>query len=127
MATTPKGKKPKPQSGSRRPNPDSYRIPVDVVPVVETTEERLMGVLGWILAVVLVAFMLPLLAFLYLDILETKHESKQQLEKVEKLRRDIERKNRDKSPDTFSDNPVFDRLRRPLSVPVSKPEKLGEP
>ena len=86
-----------------------------------------MGVLGWILAVVLVAFMLPLLAFLYLDILETKHESKQQLEKVEKLRREIERKNRDKSPDTFSDNPVFDRLRRPLSVPVSKPEKLGEP
>ena len=86
-----------------------------------------MGVLGWILAVVLVAFMLPLLAFLYLDILETKHESKQQLEKVEKLRREIERKNRDKSPDTFSDNPVFDRLRRPLSVPVSKPKKLGEP
>jgi len=86
-----------------------------------------MGVLGWILAVVLVAFMLPLLAFLYLDILETKHESKQQLEKVEKLRREIERKNRDKSPDAFVDNPVFDRVRRPLSVSVSKPEKLGKP
>ena len=42
---------------------------MDVAPVVETTEERLMGVLGWVLAVILVAFMLPLLAFLYLDIL----------------------------------------------------------
>lgn len=127
MATTPKGKKPKPAGGSRRPNLDPYRIPVDVVPVVETAEERLMGILGWILAVVLVAFMLPLLAFLYLDVLETKHESKQQLEKVEKLRREIERKNRDKSPDTFDDNPVFDRVRRPIPVPMPKPEKLGEP
>jgi hypothetical protein len=125
MATIPKGKKPKPQSGSRRPNLDSYRIPVDVAPVVETTEERLMGILGWVLAMVLVAFMLPLLAFLYLDILEAKHETKQQLEKVEKLRREIERKNRDKSPDAFTDNPVFDRVRRPLSLSVPKPKKLG--
>ena len=97
---------------------------MDVAPVVETAEERLMGVLGWILAVVLVAFMLPLLAFLYLDILETKHESKQQLEKVEKLRREIERKNRDKTPDTFIDNPVFDRVRKPLSLRMSRPDKL---
>ena len=67
-----------------------------------------MGVLGWILAVVLVAFMLPLLAFLYLDILETKHESKQQLEKVEKLRREVERKNRN-TPEQFKDRPIFDR------------------
>ena len=83
-----------------------------------------MGVLGWILAVVLVAFMLPLLAFLYLDILETKHESKAQIEKVEKLRREIERKNRDKTPDTFVDNPVFDRVRKPLSLRMSRPNKL---
>ena len=100
---------------------------MDVVPVVETTEERLMGMLGWIVAVVLVAFMLPLLAFLYLDILETKHESKAQIEKVEKLRREIERKNRDKSPDTFADNPVFDRVRRPFSLPLPKSKELGEP
>ena len=86
-----------------------------------------MGVLGWVMAVVLVALMLPLLAFLYLDILETKHESKMQLEKVEKLRREIERKNRDKSPDTFADNPVFDRVRRPLSLPLPKSKELGEP
>ena len=70
-----------------------------------------MGMLGWIVAVVLVAFMLPLLAFLYLDILETKHESKAQIEKVEKLRREVEKKNRD-SPKEFTDNPVFDRRKK---------------
>jgi len=83
-----------------------------------------MGVLGWILAVILVALMLPMLAFLYLDILETKHETKQQLEKIEKLRREIERKNRDKSPDAFVDNPVFDRVRKPLSLRMPRPDKL---
>ena len=53
--------------------------------------------MGWIAACVLVALMLPLLGMLYLDILETKHEAKQQIEKVEKLRREIERKERDKA------------------------------
>ena len=67
-----------------------------------------MGVLGWIFAVILVALMLPMLAFLYLDVLETKHESKAQMEKVEKLRREVERKNRN-APEQFSDNPIFDR------------------
>ena len=85
-----------------------------------------MGMLGWIVAVVLVALMLPLLAFLYLDVLEVKHESKQQIEKVERLRREIERKHRDKTPDTFADNPVFDRVRRPLSLPLPKSKELGE-
>ena len=36
----------------------------------------LMGVLGWIVAVVLVALMLPVLAFLYLDVLEKKADVK---------------------------------------------------
>ena len=84
-----------------------------------------MGVLGWVAAVVLVALMLPLLAFLYLDVLETKHEAKAQMEKVEKLRREIERKNRDKEPANFDDNPVFDRVRRHIPIPMSKPDKLG--
>tara|TARA_R110002126_G_scaffold19555_5_gene73353 strand:- start:7455 stop:7673 length:219 start_codon:yes stop_codon:yes gene_type:complete len=70
-----------------------------------------MGMLGWVLAVLLVAFMLPLLAFMYLDILETKQEAKQQLEKVEKLRREVDRKNR-KAPEEFKDNPLFDRRKK---------------
>ena len=44
-----------------------------------------MGMLGWVLAVLLVAFMLPLLAFLYLDVLETKHETKRQQEVMQRL------------------------------------------
>lgn len=83
-----------------------------------------MGVLGWVVAVILVALMLPLLAFMYLDVLETKAEAKAQMEKVEKLRREIERKNRDKSPDVFDDNPIFDRVRRSFSVSVPRPKKL---
>jgi len=67
-----------------------------------------MGMVGWIVAVLLVALMLPLLAFMYLDVLETKNEAKQQLEKVEKLRREVERKNRD-TPERVKDAPVFDR------------------
>lgn len=56
-------------------------------------------IVGWVAAVILVALMLPMLGMLYLDILEAKHEAKVQLEKVEKLRRQIEaqqRKDKDK-------------------------------
>ena len=83
-----------------------------------------MGVLGWIFAVILVALMLPLLAFMYLDVLETKAQAKAQMEKVEKLRKQIERKNRDKEPAVFDDNPIFDRVRRPLSLPMPRSKEL---
>ena len=53
-------------------------------------------IVGWIAALVLVGLMLPLLGMLYLDILEAKHEVKAQVEKVEKLRREIEQKEREK-------------------------------
>ena len=80
----------------------------------DAPEDHMMGAVGWIVSVILVALMLPLLAFMLLDTLEQKQEVKQQLEKVEKLRREIERKNRDKTPASITDNPVFDRVRRPL-------------
>jgi uncharacterized membrane protein len=51
-------------------------------------------IVGWIAAVILVALMLPLLGMLYLDVLEAKHDAKVQLEKVEKLRREIEAQQR---------------------------------
>jgi hypothetical protein len=79
---------------------------------------------GWIAACVLVGLLLPLGAMLYLDILEAKHEVKAQVEKVERLRRELERERRDKKPDTFSNNPVFDRVRRPFSLSMPKPDKL---
>lgn len=80
--------------------------------------------MGWIAACVLVGLLLPLGAMLYLDILEAKHEVKAQVEKVERLRRELERERRDKKPDTFSNNPVFDRVRRPFSLSMPKPNKL---
>jgi len=51
---------------------------------------------GWVAALILVGLMLPLLGMLYLDILEAKHEVKAQVEKVEKLRRELEQKERKK-------------------------------
>jgi len=50
--------------------------------------------MGWVAAVVLVGLLLPLLGMVYMDILEAKHEVKAQVEKVEKLRREIEQKER---------------------------------
>jgi hypothetical protein len=52
--------------------------------------------IGWIAACVLIALLLPLMGILYLDVLETKNEAKAQIEKVEKLRREIEQKERKK-------------------------------
>ena len=66
---------------------------MDVVRVRKPLGEELMG---WIAACVLIALLLPLMAFLYLDILETKNEAKSQVEKVEKLRRQVEQKEREK-------------------------------
>ena len=85
-----------------------------------------MGVLGWIVAVILVAFMLPLLAWMYLDVLVQKQEVKQQTEQIERLRRKIERKENDKKPNTISDNLVYDRVRRPLSLSVPRPKELEQ-
>ena len=82
-------------------------------------------IMGWVACCVLIALLLPMGAMLYLDILDAKHEVKAQAEKIERLRRQIERERREKKPsDTISDNPVFDRVRRPFSLPMSKPDKL---
>ena len=54
-------------------------------------------VVGWIAACVLVGMLLPLLGMLYLDVLEAKHDAKVQIEKMEKLRRELEKERRDDS------------------------------
>ncbi len=83
------------------------------------------NIMGWIACCILLAFLLPLGAMLYLDILEAKHEVRAQTEKLERLRREIERERREKKPsDTISDNPVFDRVRRPFSLSLPRPQKL---
>ncbi len=50
--------------------------------------------IGWIAACIFAGLMLPLIAMLYLDTLETKNETKVALEKLEKLRRQVEHQQR---------------------------------
>jgi hypothetical protein len=53
--------------------------------------------MGWIAACVLVILLLPILGMVYLDVLQMKHEAKQQIEKMEKVRRQVEKEKRDAS------------------------------
>ena len=75
------------------PSSDYYipPVPVAVAPVRQSVEQ---DIVGWIAACVLIALLLPLGAMLYIDILEVKSETKVQLEKVEKLRRQVEQQQR---------------------------------
>jgi len=66
---------------------------VVVAPVRKSVGEEM---IGWIAACVLVALLLPLLGMLYLDVLEIKNEAKAQIQKVEKLRRQLEQQERKK-------------------------------
>jgi len=66
---------------------------VAVVSVRKSVGEEM---IAWLACCVLIALLLPIMGFLYLDILETKHEAKAQMEKVEKLRQKIEQKEREK-------------------------------
>jgi hypothetical protein len=71
-----------------------YYIPPLPVAVASPRESLGESIMGWIAACVLVALLLPLGAMLYLDILEAKHEVKQEVEKIQKLRRQIEQEKR---------------------------------
>jgi cell division protein FtsB len=55
--------------------------------------------MGWIAACVLVVLLLPLLGMLYMDVLQTKKEAQTQIEKMEKLRKEVEKEKIDASPD----------------------------
>jgi hypothetical protein len=83
---------------------------------------------GWIAACVLVVLLLPILGMILFETLEAKYEVKQQVEKIEQLRRQIEnserKKNRDKEPNSIIDHIVFDRVRRPLPLQVPRPKEL---
>jgi hypothetical protein len=95
MATQRGGKKP--TSKARSSGSDFYIPPV---PLAVAVVRKSLGeeVIAWIACCVLIALLLPLMGILYLDVLEVKNEAKQQLEKVEKLRRQVqvEQKDREK-------------------------------
>jgi len=52
-------------------------------------------VMGWLAACLLVVLLLPILGMLYMDVLQAKHEAKRQIEKMEKLRRQVEKERND--------------------------------
>ncbi len=92
MATQRGGAAPKRKAGV--PASDYPIPPIYVVaprPLVQDWEI----VVGWIAACLLVVMLLPLLGMLYLDVLEAKHDAKQQIEKMEKLRRELEQQKRE--------------------------------
>ena len=60
--------------------------------------------MGWVACCVLIALLLPMGAMLYLDILEAKHEVKAQAEKIERLRREVERQQREQRQDDATRN-----------------------
>lgn len=93
MAT--QGGRKKPTSKARGGDSDFYIPPLPMV-VVRVRKPLGEEIMGWIAACVLIALLLPIMGFLYLDILETKNEAKSQVEKVEKLRRQVEQKEREK-------------------------------
>ena len=74
-----------------------YPIPPIYVVAPRPLEQDWEIVMGWIAACVLLGMLLPLLGMLYLDVLEAKHDAKVQIEKMEKLRREIEKEKRDDS------------------------------
>jgi len=80
-------------SGNSNPTP----LHMDVVSVRQEIGEEIMG---WVACCILIALLLPMGGMLYLDILDAKNEVKAQAEKVERLRREIERKERDKTTGT---------------------------
>jgi uncharacterized membrane-anchored protein YhcB (DUF1043 family) len=60
--------------------------------------------MGWIAACVLVVLMLPLFGMLYMDVLQTKKEAQQQIEKMEKVRRQVEQQKREQHTNETSRN-----------------------
>jgi len=91
MATQGRGAAPKRKAGV--PAGDYSFPPVYVAPP-RPLKQDWESVMGWIAACLLVVVLLPLIGMLYMDVLQTKHEAKQQIEKMEKLRREVEQQKR---------------------------------
>jgi nitric oxide reductase large subunit len=96
MATKGKGATP-----SRKTSIPVGSFPVPPIPMDgnRSGNQDWESVMGWIAACVLLVVLLPLLGMLYVDVLQTKHEAKQQVEKVEKLRKQVEQQQKKGSKD----------------------------
>ena len=88
MATKGKGATP-----SRKTSIPVGSFPVPPIPMDanRSGKQDWENVVGWIAACVLVVLLLPVLGMLYMDVLQAKHEAKQQQEKVQKVIKELER------------------------------------
>ena len=84
-----------PAKGKTSVSAGDYPIPPIYVVAPRPLVQDWEVVMGWIAACVLVVLLLPLIGMLYMDVLEAKYEAKQQIEKMEKLRRQIEKEKHD--------------------------------
>ena len=92
MATQGKGATPKRKASVPTSN---FSVPPIYVDTPRPLEQDWEIVMGYIAALILVVMLLPLLGMLYMDVVQTKHEAKQQIEKMDKLRRDIEKQRKE--------------------------------
>jgi hypothetical protein len=91
MATS--GKRKEPQIKNSVPFGNGIPPPVRLA-VADSSESVAKTIMGWIAACVLIGLLLPLLGFLYVDILTAKHDVQIELTKVQELRRQIEQEKR---------------------------------
>ena len=86
MATAKNAKPASRQSANNRGGDDRYPIPPPYVPSNKPDEDSEVGFLIAFLSLVVVfGLLLPLMAMMYFDILETKQETKRQQEVMQRL------------------------------------------
>lgn len=97
MATKANAKQSSRQSSNNRSSDDSYYIPPPPVRSPTPNEDSPVGFLIAFLSMVIVfALLLPILGFMYLDILEAKKETKRQQEQVQRLINQAKKEKEDK-------------------------------
>ena len=94
MATAKNAKPASRQGANNRGGDDRYPIPPPPLPSNPTNDNNEMGFLIALLSLVIVfGVLLPIMAMMYLDILETKAETKRQQAVVQRLINKLENKN----------------------------------
>ena len=124
MATQGRRKTP---AGKGNLSSSNYSVPPVYMDANRVRSQDWESVMGWIAACVLVILLLPIMGMMLVETLEARHETKRALQKLEKIEQRIERKEREKDrkePDSVINNIVFDRVRRPFSLPLSRPKEL---
>jgi len=93
VATKANAKQSPRQGANNRSGNDSYYIPPPPVPSPAPNEDSQVGFLIAFLSMVIVfALILPIIGFMYLDILEAKKETKRQQEVMQRLINKVEEK-----------------------------------